>query len=404
MIRTETHIDIATRLDDIAVLIGLEQDKAITLHTGDIVERPGLGLSTHSTVLEQTAKRWREGITAIGALEHAMDNGVLRAIDAASQEIALRRKVLEMGAAARERAIAASQIYLAKARAKVPAVLEAFDNLAEEVAARAETRFQTEVPAVLGRAYLREELERRWREVGEILKASVEESDARHLVGDLDRALDEFWAVLKRGDLHLKRIRRIYVGPSDATANWKWLIFEAIGLGLEDISAINLGYTADISAINLGYTADFRSFLRGVFFLWPEQAFFYRYGAQSFAAHREKLEAALDDEISGREKRLQTLRQANRDETNTQETQARLEGIASALRSQWEAMSQRVYGKVLTDAKIQARLEPLLKEKANAWQREKSRSRWAKQSVSRRAQLPNVLSIKHGRKNRMWRY
>ncbi len=61
---SETHIDIATRLDDIAVLIGAEQDKAITLHTGDIVERPGLGLLTYSTVLEQTAKRWQEGITA----------------------------------------------------------------------------------------------------------------------------------------------------------------------------------------------------------------------------------------------------------------------------------------------------------------------------------------------------
>ncbi len=65
MIRTETHIDIATRLDDIAVLIGAEQDKPITLHTGDTVERPGLGLSTHSTVLEQTAKRWQKGITNI---------------------------------------------------------------------------------------------------------------------------------------------------------------------------------------------------------------------------------------------------------------------------------------------------------------------------------------------------
>ena len=65
MIRTETHIDIATRLDDIAVLIGIEQNKEIELHTGDVVERPGLGLSTYSTVLKDSAQRWRHGITTI---------------------------------------------------------------------------------------------------------------------------------------------------------------------------------------------------------------------------------------------------------------------------------------------------------------------------------------------------
>ena len=83
MIHAETHIDIATRLDDIAVLIGTEQNKEIELHTGDVVERPGLGLSTYSTVLEDSAQRWRHGITTmpvIGAMsagKSTLLNGLL---------------------------------------------------------------------------------------------------------------------------------------------------------------------------------------------------------------------------------------------------------------------------------------------------------------------------------------
>ncbi len=65
MIHAETHIDIANQFDDIAILIGTQQEKSVTLSDGDIVEKPGLGLSTYSAVLAGTAQRWRQGITTI---------------------------------------------------------------------------------------------------------------------------------------------------------------------------------------------------------------------------------------------------------------------------------------------------------------------------------------------------
>ena len=425
MIHAETHIDIATRLDDIAVLIGTEQNKEIELHIGDVVEKPGLGLSTYSTVLEQTAQCWRQGITAIGALEHAMDNGVLRAIDAASQEIALRRKVLEMGAAARERAIAASQIYLAKARAKVPAVLNAFDSLVENQASRANTLFQNEFAKKMRDvAYWREKWEKEgieigWREKAKaitergrqalvdkiqpslerILQAEMaawvqalpdkltEYPDASEaqLFGDLDRAFDAFEAGLKQGDLHLK-----HIDDRDVVArnvNWKRLTFEAIGLGLEDIHTDGVVYTPDTKAflIHIQKSLSPTTLMINVIapFITPilpsliagkariaDEARKYlgaasteigeeieRVTVESFAAPREKLAAVLEGEVTGRETRLETLIKGPR-AGNAPAEETRLARIESALRSQFEELSQRTYGKVLTDTEIRTRIEP----------------------------------------------
>ena len=373
-------------------------------------------------------------------LERTMDHRVLPAINAASDEIALRRNTLDMDKAARKEAIAASQDALAEARRNKQNVLKAVDSLIEKVAARAETLFLSEFAEKMGdRAFWRE----KWRKEGfalgwwEMAKAippvgdyeerrqaladkiqpilermfqseldawvaalpdkltdDLDKFEAQPLV-DIDQALDEFQALLKRSDFHLKGIGEIDVIQSDA--NWKRLIIGSISLAMDPFTAAGVVYAPDIRAfirrilvalagaavivmaiaspltlittpmaIGLAYASitagraalnmslDRRSgkgslanhiadearkqFAAEVANIGAEIE---RVMAKSFAEPREELAAVLEGEVTGRETRLKTLRDAAGDELVEK---TRLEGIASALRSQLAVLSARVYG------------------------------------------------------------
>ena len=392
-------------------------------------------------------------------LERAMDHRVLPAINAALEEIDLRREALEMGEAEREQAIAASQRPLVDARAKKQNVLKAVDSLIEKVAARAKTLFLSEFAEKMGdRAFWRE----KWRKEGfalgwwEMAKAippvgdyeerrqaladkiqpilermfqseldawvaalpdkltdDLDKFEAQPLV-DIDQALDEFQALLKRSDFHLKGIGEIDVIQSDA--NWKRLIIGSISLAMDPFTAAGVVYAPDIRAfirrilvalagatvsavvmiigapfsiaafmipisiavahayITVGRAAlnmslDKRSGKSSLANRIADEARkqfaaeganigaeIERVMAKSFAEPREKLAAVLEGEVTGREARSKTLRDAAGDELVEK---TRLEGIASALRSQLAVLSARVYGRVLTDAEIKERLEPV---------------------------------------------
>ena len=225
-------------------------------------------------------------------LERTMDTHVLPALNAAWQEIGLRRDTLQLDDEKREQAIAAAQGALDKVHAKKQAVLKAVDSLIEMVAARAETLFLSEFAEKMGdRAFWREKwakegIELWWSEkvtalvayearrealewqivpsLERIFQAELDAwvkalpnkltdyldaAKAQPLVEDLDRALDQLEAGLNRGDLHLKRIGDIDTVQSDA--NWKQAIYAAIGVALVKINDTGVNYTQGTGLIFL---------------------------------------------------------------------------------------------------------------------------------------------------------
>ena len=60
-----THIQIADYFQDLAVLIGAEQDTAVSLSTGEVINKPGLNIANYPYALEASGERWRHGITNI---------------------------------------------------------------------------------------------------------------------------------------------------------------------------------------------------------------------------------------------------------------------------------------------------------------------------------------------------